>query len=400
MANQKTNKGKNQPFWRRLNKWLHLWLGLGSGIIVFIVCLTGTIFVFHEEINAVINHDALYVEIPKDSLRMDIDMILENIKTAHPQLMISQYTEYRAPERSIMLKAMNRAASPLLSLSAVYVNPYSGEVLKTSQVYGFFRLMVMIHINLLLGKTGSYIVQIATIIFLLELISGIIWWWPKKWSKTNRKKSFTIKSNASWKRINLDLHNVLGFYAFLLAFVFTITALIICYAPVKSAVFSLFGSTGKEPAIYRIKHPTDSNRTALPLEVLLAPYRKELSNKKQLTSTLPSERSGTILVRLEETATLLTFEGEQQFVDQYSGEKIKIADDIQQADRLLNKTISLHIGAWYGMLGKTLTFVACLICTSLPITGFIIWYNRKFKKRNLKLQYDETTYSKFKKRIS
>lgn len=35
---------------RKINNWLHLWLGLISGIIVFIVCITGCIWVFNEEI--------------------------------------------------------------------------------------------------------------------------------------------------------------------------------------------------------------------------------------------------------------------------------------------------------------------------------------------------------------
>ena len=38
----------------RINKWLHLWLGLVSGIIVLIVCLTGCIWVFNEEINGLL----------------------------------------------------------------------------------------------------------------------------------------------------------------------------------------------------------------------------------------------------------------------------------------------------------------------------------------------------------
>lgn len=366
-----------------MNNFIHLWLGLASGIVVFMVCLTGTIFVFHEEINGLINHQAMYIEVPKDARRLTADAILENLKQEHPQLMVSQYTEYDNPYRSLLLKAINKEGPRGMSLCAIYVNPYSGEILKISHVYGFFRMIAMLHINLMLGKPGSYIVQISTVIFLIELISGLIYWWPKKWSPTNLKKSFTLKTRASWKRINLDLHNVLGFYVFPLAFLFTFTALIICYAPVKSAVFSWFGSTGKESPIYRIKHTVDSNRTSLPLETLIAPFRKELDQGQQLTSSLPSKRSGAILLQIGESETLLTFKGKQQFVNQYSGDNIRIDEDIQRADRLLNTTISLHIGAWYGLLGKTLTFIGCLICTSLPITGFVIWYNRRFKKRTI-----------------
>src|SRR5690606_2535605 len=38
----------------KINKWLHLWLGLISGVIVLIVCITGCIWVFNEEITGIL----------------------------------------------------------------------------------------------------------------------------------------------------------------------------------------------------------------------------------------------------------------------------------------------------------------------------------------------------------
>jgi uncharacterized iron-regulated membrane protein len=35
--------------------WLHLWLGLSSGLVVFIVALTGSLMVFEKEIDQFIN---------------------------------------------------------------------------------------------------------------------------------------------------------------------------------------------------------------------------------------------------------------------------------------------------------------------------------------------------------
>jgi len=384
MSNLKKDKAKNQPIWRRISNWLHLWLGLSSGLIVFVVCLTGTLFVFHEEINDYINREVRFVQIPESDTKVSIDAILKNLKTEYPHITVSQYTEYSDKNKAVVFRAMDKNMPAYKSLCSVYADPYTGAILKVDHTYAFFRLLVGIHINLMLGKVGSHIVQIATIIFLFELISGLIWWWPKRWNKSTVTKSFKIKWNANWKRINLDLHNVLGFYVIPLALVLTVTALIISYAPVKEIVFKTVGGSGKEKPIYRVKHPVDSTANHLPMEELIGPFRGDLQHVKQLTATLPSARSGAILVRLEETATLLTFEGYQQFVSSYSGEKITISDAVSKDDRLLNTTISLHIGAWWGIVGKILTFIVCLICTSLPITGFIIWYNKKFKNKKVK----------------
>ncbi|RYD85028.1 MAG: PepSY domain-containing protein, partial [Sphingobacteriales bacterium] len=55
MTMEKTTKKKQKDtLFKRINNWLHLWLGLGSGIIVLIVCLTGCIWVFNEEITGFI----------------------------------------------------------------------------------------------------------------------------------------------------------------------------------------------------------------------------------------------------------------------------------------------------------------------------------------------------------
>ena len=41
----------------------------------------------------------------------------------------------------------------------------------------------------------------------------------------------------------------------------------------------------------------------------------------------------------------------------------------------------IHVGSILGFPGKVMAFLASLIGASLPITGFLVWYGRKFKKR-------------------
>jgi uncharacterized iron-regulated membrane protein len=44
----------------------------------------------------------------------------------------------------------------------------------------------------------------------------------------------------------------------------------------------------------------------------------------------------------------------------------------------------IHVGSILGFPGKVLAFLASLIGASLPITGFLVWYGRKFKKKSKK----------------
>jgi uncharacterized iron-regulated membrane protein len=42
------------------------------------------------------------------------------------------------------------------------------------------------------------------------------------------------------------------------------------------------------------------------------------------------------------------------------------------------------VGSILGFPGKVLAFLVTLIGASLPVTGFLVWYGRKFKKKKTK----------------
>jgi uncharacterized iron-regulated membrane protein len=46
--------------------------------------------------------------------------------------------------------------------------------------------------------------------------------------------------------------------------------------------------------------------------------------------------------------------------------------------RLVEMNYDLHVGAIAGLTGKIIAFIVSLVCASLPVTGFLVWW---FKKR-------------------
>lgn len=68
------------------------------------------------------------------------------------------------------------------------------------------------------------------------------------------------------------------------------------------------------------------------------------------------------------------------------------------SDKPLNEQIvslikPLHLGSVCGIFSKILYFIACLVATSLPVTGTLIWINklRKKKKPRKQVRYGATT---------
>ncbi|MNE72299.1 hypothetical protein D3C80_1682250 [compost metagenome] len=51
------------------------------------------------------------------------------------------------------------------------------------------------------------------------------------------------------------------------------------------------------------------------------------------------------------------------------------------ADKIQRMNYDIHVGAVLGLPGKILAFFASLIASSLPITGFMIWWGRRKKSK-------------------
>ncbi|GAA6771796.1 PepSY domain-containing protein [Flavobacterium sp. CGRL2] len=44
----------------------------------------------------------------------------------------------------------------------------------------------------------------------------------------------------------------------------------------------------------------------------------------------------------------------------------------------------IHTGQILDLPGKIIAFIASLFAAALPVTGFIIWYGRKYKRKRSK----------------
>lgn len=73
-------------------------------------------------------------------------------------------------------------------------------------------------------------------------------------------------------------------------------------------------------------------------------------------------------------------------VDPVTGKvvKVDIFTDKPFNERVAGSIKAIHVGNVYGTFTKIIYFLACLIATSLPITGTMIWINKmkKSKKKN------------------
>lgn len=358
---------------KKINAWLHLWLGLASGIIVVILSITGCILVFEQEIKQ-LSYPWLHAKNTEGTALLPPSKLYEAVSATLPEKKIN----------SVWYHGENRTAQVTLnSDSMVYVNPYTAEVVAMVDHEDFFHFIDEGHFHLWMPEEiGEIFVGWGTLIFFLLLISGIILWWPKKWNKKGVDQSFKIRWKAKFKRVNYDLHNVLGFYALIIALLFAFTGLIMSFSWFNKGVYWMAG--GKDTArIQAVSDSTFTGQTKILEQVDKAwnMARHELGefNPDEVIVSFPQNNSAAIYVCTDMKDGIWR----DIYLDQFtlkqlpaSQSKIKDAD---LATWLRRSNFSLHVGAIGGLPTKILFFLASLICASLPITGFYIWWGKKKK---------------------
>ncbi|MEN0048205.1 MAG: PepSY-associated TM helix domain-containing protein [Bacteroidota bacterium] len=373
---------------------LHLWLGLASGLIVFIVSITGCLYVFVDELQSVFYRDRLYVEVPENTERLPATELIARAEAAlDNQYPFTIIQAHAAPNKSVRLQAykfntekqtklIRWYGEEMLYFYRVYLNPYNGELLKIEHTkWEFFNVVEFLHTSLLLGKFGRTVVAYAVLIFLVMLITGLILWWPRNKKAFRIGTRFVWKKSTRWKRKNYDLHNVLGFYAMWVAVVIAITGLVWSFEWVSNSLqWIANGGEKQERRFSAQQSDTTQIRLDNPLDKIYAQAPINFPEATQYFLIAPSDSVSSINIFTRKRDDITDQIAQY---DQYTGEELDAfqLSDMSRGEQLRFLNYSIHVGSILSFPGKVLAFFAALISASLPITGFFIWWNRTKRKR-------------------
>lgn len=368
---------------------IHLYLGLISGAVVFVIAITGCCWVFQEEIlnwldpKPVVEAENRPYITPTEAKKLAQGVLNHHIHG-------TAYGHNTEPVEVIFYEA-----EPLFYQS-VLLNPYSGELLKIeNHLTGFFWFVLDGHLNLWLPKAvGSQITAYGTMIFVIMLITGVILWWPK--NKKNRKQrlQFDWKSTTRWKRKNFDIHAVVGFYCSLLALVIAFSGLIMAFNWIYYVTYLGWGGD-KAPQfiipnntnlITDVSKPLESIR---PIDSLVPILIQQYPDYSSFEVHYPASDSSSIYVEISYEKGI-HYSSDYRFYDQNTLAEIETTgiygkyESAHFADKVIRMNYDIHVGAIGGLFGKILAFIISLTTASLPVTGCLLWWGRKNKEKRSK----------------
>lgn len=390
-------QNKNNALYRTIWRW-HFYAGLLVIPFILILSVTGSVFLFKPQIERweERNYQGLSVENTAPASSQ-----VEAALTAHPGAI---FQSYRLPERS------GDAAMVALTLAdghterEVFISP-QGKVLGSldpdSRIIAIDR---KIHGQLLLGKRGSYLVELAASWAIVMIMSGLFLWWPRGhgaagviWPR------LSLGKRAFWR----DIHAVTGFWVAGLALVLLVSGLPWAAAwgtafktvraemgwvndarqdwtiggetPMAETIIDEHAAHNGNAMMHRMPHQPATTEL---LNVMVANARSEGLAFPALI-TPPGAPQGFSGGTTQEWSISSDAQNRpQRMTITYDGDSGKMLSretfaDKHPIDKVIGYGIAWHEGqllGWFNQLIGVLTTLALIL---LAISGFIMWRRRK-----------------------
>ena len=212
-----------QPQALRLRKaifQIHLWSGIGLGLYIFFISVTGSVLVYRNELYVAATAEPVIV--PGAGPQLSDDELAAAALRAHPAYQVAQISRPRNPNQAVEVWLVKDGATTRWLL-----DPRRGTDLGRVSEPGVWLVtkLIELHADLLAGSTGRRVNGLGAVAAFLSAITGIVIWWPgiRRW-----RRSLTLHRSVGWKRFNWDLHSAIGFWSFGFTVVFAVSGLYLC----------------------------------------------------------------------------------------------------------------------------------------------------------------------------
>lgn len=368
-------KKPQRIWWRKLLFQVHLWTGIGLGLYILVISVTGAALVFREEIGAAAEPPPAPVATAGEP--MDLDRLRLAAQAAHPSFQVSWFLAREDPRQPVEVW-LEREGDERLRM----FDPVSGEDLGgKGGITGVLDWLADLHFNLLAGRTGLLVNGVGAGFLCLMALTGAVIWWPgvKIW-----RRSLVIDPKKKWKRLNWDLHSAVGFWSLAFVLIWGVTGVYFAFPEPFRAAVGAFAPLEQFQAPAPLPPPAPGGEP-LPVAVLVAKAEAAVPDRVTTWVGLPHEEESPVASVYRAKSHDHSAPVVRVMLDAYSGE-IRQLRDLDDANLSLGDTILrwfgyLHFGNFGGVSVKILWTLLGLAPAALFATGFLMWWNRVLSKR-------------------
>jgi uncharacterized iron-regulated membrane protein len=365
------------------------------GLLLSIYGISGSLLVFHAEINEFLHPDILVVDVPNPPKYTPlVDIFTAGRKNMSAKAIQTFVTFPRNEHAAFQLVFSLDDENGVTQRWLVGVNPYNAQ-LTGKQLLGvstdilprrFIDFVFELHYALLLPwSISSPIVALSGMLLIISTLTGLIVWWPLtgRW-----RQALAFKTGTGKIRLNYELHRLSGFYTLIIMIPVLFSGVYMVAPQHVVPLIEMFS-----PVTYRYWFKSlspDYKKEMIDMEQAVAIAIKQYPNGSPNIIYGATEPTKTYMVCLDGVdvpGSIL--ERRCTVIDSYNG-KVLDLDDPSLPNATAGEIFThwqwpLHSGQAFGMTGRVLIFITGLICPILFATGIIRWLQ---KRKALKTKND------------
>lgn len=389
--------------------WLHLGAGLASGIFVFIMSLTGVLLAFEKQIK---NQAAasMWPAHEANAQLLTLEQLQAMQKQLQPELRTSAVVLSSDKAEPVVFRAGRAGTLVLDSVSGQPVD------VATPALDQFFRTVEDFHRWLNMSgesrATGRQLNDIANVVFLFLVLSGIYLWLPPLMKKAMLKARLWFRGEyPNSKSRDYHWHHIFGIWMAIPLAVVVYTGMVIAYPWAANAMYRVFGAEipvapvgpGGPPPVAgapnlaggpggserggsggpslqtQAETPADDTQwLSLDALVQAAVADPASTGWQHLNITLPQAAAKTVNIEVDRGNGTQAHLRHTLTLDRQSGDITarRVFADTPKAQQLRGIARFLHTGEVLGLWGQIIAAVASFAALFMVYTGFALSWRR------------------------
>lgn len=360
---------------------LHWFFGITAGLVLALMGITGAAYSFQDEILRALNPTVLTVQKQPAGVLPPAELVRKLEATEGKAVsMLWVESESGNAARVFFTPPPGERRGQMR-----YFDPYTGDYLGDAVGQDFFGLMLQLHRFLAMGDTGRQITGACTLILIFFCLSGLYLRWPRQ--VASWRAWLTLDWRKKGRSFNWDLHSVFGTWCLLFYLLAALTGLSWSYEWYNKGLTRLLSDAPQNERV-RNRGPAPAGpapianyeaiwssiySTAGPglsaYNIRMPPVDGQPATVYYLLQSSPHDRA---LNQINlDPAT-----GVVKSVERYGDKSLKA--------QLLTSIYALHVGSYFGLVGRIILTVTALCMPLFFITGWLLYLDRRRRKRQVR----------------
>ena len=365
-------RGRLRRFWLDV----HLWIGLGLGLLLAVVGVSGSLLVWHDALDLVLS-PSRYAVTGEEVARPPSDY-LRSAATALPVGVAP--VSFRMPDRAgapvrVIARGQSREGGGRPPVWSAWLDPPTARVLDAAEASGsIVGFLHVLHGSLAIPQySGRQIVGWSGVAMLISAATGLYLWWP-------RRNDF--RRALSWRpgfTVSHNLHRLLGFWICLPLAILSLTGIYLSFPQTGRAALSAIAPMSppqQRPNFNAPQTPAALSPDAAAAAALAAAGGgATLANLSMPAGQSPAWRVQVRMAGSGEPSTVMV-DDRSGAAKLAAGRGEPLSGDV--AARWIRR---IHDGADTGIVWQTVVFLGGVLPALFLVTGVTMWLRRRRARR-------------------